>query len=90
MVLATDGGVAVSTDGGATFQRVDRGFPTVQFYTCAIGLRASSSLFGGTQDNYMNIYRGAAGGAWELSFPPQRGTSRGSASIPTGPRRSWP
>ena len=85
MVLATDGGVAVSSDGGFTFQRVDRGFPTVQLYTCAIGLRASSSLFGGTQDNYMNIYRGAAGDAWELSFPPQRGDITGISVHPNRP-----
>ncbi|MEO6195579.1 MAG: hypothetical protein ABIS20_21365, partial [Thermoanaerobaculia bacterium] len=85
MVLATDGGVAVSTDGGASFQRVDRGFPTVQLYTCAIGLRASSSLFGGTQDNAMTIYRGAAGDAWEFSHPPRRGDITGISVHPNRP-----
>ena len=85
MVLATDGGVAVSSDGGFTFQRVDRGFPTVQLYTCAIGLRDSSSLFGGTQDNDMNIYRGAAGDAWELSLPPRRGDITGISVHPNRP-----
>ncbi|HTG31551.1 MAG TPA: hypothetical protein VLB76_01370 [Thermoanaerobaculia bacterium] len=84
-VLATDGGVAVSSDGGATFQRVDRGFPTVQVYTCAIGLRDSSSLFGGTQDNAINIYRGAADGAWEISQPPRRGDITGLSVHPGRP-----
>ena len=73
IVLATDGGVAVSTDNGFTFRRADHGFPTVQLYTCAIGLRDSSTLFGGTQDNWMNAYRGAAEGAWDYSYPPARG-----------------
>ena len=84
-VLATDGGVAVSSDGGATFQRVDRGFPTVQVYTCAIGLRDSSSLFGGSQDNAINIYRGAADGAWEISQPPRRGDITGISVHPGRP-----
>jgi len=84
-VLATDGGVAVSSDGGATFQRVDRGFPTVQAYTCAIGRRESSSLFAGTQDNAINIYRGAADGAWEISQPPRRGDITGISVHPGRP-----
>jgi photosystem II stability/assembly factor-like uncharacterized protein len=84
-VLATDGGVAVSSDGGVTFQRVDRGFPTVQAYTCAIGLRESSSLFAGTQDNAINVYRGAADGAWEISQPPRRGDITGISVHPNRP-----
>jgi photosystem II stability/assembly factor-like uncharacterized protein len=84
MVLATDGGVAVSSGGGASFRRVDLGFPTVQFYTCAIG-RDSSTLFGGTQDNYMTVYRGAAGGAWEFSTPPRRGDITGISVNPAHP-----
>jgi photosystem II stability/assembly factor-like uncharacterized protein len=70
MVLATDGGVAVSADGGNTFKPVNRGFPTVQFYSCAIGLADSSTVLAGTQDNWMTVYRGAPGGAWEYSYPP--------------------
>jgi photosystem II stability/assembly factor-like uncharacterized protein len=84
MVLATDGGVAVSSGGGASFRRVDLGFPTVQLYTCAIG-RDSSTLFGGTQDNYMTVYRGAAGGAWEFSTPPRRGDITGISVNPAHP-----
>jgi photosystem II stability/assembly factor-like uncharacterized protein len=84
MVLATDGGVAVSTGGGASFRRVDLGFPTVQYYTCAIG-RDSTTLFGGTQDNYMNVYRGAAGGVWEISQPPRRGDITGISVNPAHP-----
>ena len=48
----------MSTDGGATFRRADQGFPTVQLYSCAIGLRDAVTLFGGTQDNWMGVYRG--------------------------------
>ena len=86
MALATDGGVAVSTDGGATFERVDQGFPTVQFYSCAIGLANPTSLFGGTQDNWMNVYRGAPGGAWEFSFPPNVGDVGGVTINPANPQ----
>jgi photosystem II stability/assembly factor-like uncharacterized protein len=73
IVFATDGGVAVSTDSGSTFGRADRGFPTVQLYTCAFGLRDPFTAFGGTQDNALAIYRGASGGAWETSHPPLLG-----------------
>ncbi|PYQ63209.1 MAG: hypothetical protein DMF53_10795 [Acidobacteria bacterium] len=86
MALATDGGVAVSTDGGATFERVDQGFPTVQFYSCAIGLANPTSLFGGTQDNWMNVYRGAPGGVWEFSFPPNVGDVGGVTINPANPQ----
>lgn len=77
IVFATDGGVAVSTDSGATFQRADRGFPTVQLYSCAVSPRDDLTLFGGTQDNWLTVYRGAAGGAWEYSFPPALGDITG-------------
>ncbi|HVT60629.1 MAG TPA: hypothetical protein VHR45_19805 [Thermoanaerobaculia bacterium] len=85
MVLATDGGVAVSADGGANFDRVDRNFPTVQYYSCAIGLTDSFTLFGGTQDNWMNVYRGAAGGAFEYSYPPGFGDVGGITVNPAKP-----
>jgi photosystem II stability/assembly factor-like uncharacterized protein len=85
VALATDGGVAVSRDGGATFQRVDRGFPTVQLYSCAIGLRDASTLFGGTQDNWMTAYRGDPGGAWEFTYPPNVGDVGGITIDPAHP-----
>jgi photosystem II stability/assembly factor-like uncharacterized protein len=85
IALATDGGVAVSTDGGATFARMDQGFPTVQFYSCAIGLKDGATLFGGTQDNWMNVYRGASGGAWEFSYPPNVGDVGGLTINPAAP-----
>ncbi len=85
IALATDGGVAVSTDGGATFARRDQGFPSVQFYSCAIGLKDAATLFGGTQDNWMNVYRGGVGGAWEFSFPPNVGDVGGLTIDPTAP-----
>jgi|HubBroStandDraft_3_1064219.scaffolds.fasta_scaffold00780_1 photosystem II stability/assembly factor-like uncharacterized protein len=85
MVLATDGGVAVSSDGGASFWRVDQGFPTVQFYSCAVGLADRSTLFGGTQDNWLNVYRGHPDRLWDFSFPPGFGDV-GSISVnPSAP-----
>ncbi|HEY0510285.1 MAG TPA: hypothetical protein VGH73_00175 [Thermoanaerobaculia bacterium] len=85
MALATDGGVAVSADGGASFQRVDRGFPTVQLYSCAIGLNDGVSLFGGTQDNWMTVYRGAPDGAWDYTYPPGVGDVGGATINPAHP-----
>ena len=87
MVLATDGGVAVSADGGATFNRKDQGFPTVQFYSCAVGLADSKTLFGGTQDNWMSVYRGAPGGAWEYTYPPGLGDVGGITINPLSPHQ---
>jgi photosystem II stability/assembly factor-like uncharacterized protein len=81
--LATDGGVAVSLDGGTSFQRVELGFPTVQFYTCAIGLLNPVSLFGGTQDNAMTIYRGDPARGWERSRPPGPGDVMAISIHPT-------
>jgi photosystem II stability/assembly factor-like uncharacterized protein len=86
MALATDGGVAVSTDGGATFERADQGFPTVQLYSCAIGPASPTALFGGTQDNWMNVYRGAPGGVWEFSYPPNVGDVGGVTVNPANPQ----
>lgn len=85
IVFATDGGVAVSTDGGATFNRADQNFRTVQYYSCAIGLNDSVTLFGGTQDNCMNAYRGAAGGSWEFTYPPGFCDDGGVSVNPTAP-----
>jgi len=73
LICATDGGVAVSRDGGATFTKVDAGFPTVQFYTCETGRGDDDTIFGGTQDNWGNVYRGATGGEFEYTFPPGLG-----------------
>jgi photosystem II stability/assembly factor-like uncharacterized protein len=87
MVLATDGGVAVSGDGGSTFQAANRGFPTVQFYSCAIGLGDSSTVLAGTQDNWMSVYRGAPGGIWEYSFPPGLGDVGGITVNPASPNQ---
>ncbi len=70
---ATDGGVAVSTDGGVSFYRMIDGFPTIQFYSCALTPGNRAPIYGGTQDNAINIFRGAAGGIFEGSFPPTLG-----------------
>jgi len=64
-IAATDGGVATSTDGGETFVRADQGFPTVQYYSCAIPPRDPVTVFGGSQDNALHVYRGDPGGAFE-------------------------
>lgn len=68
VVFATDGGVAVSTDNGSTFHRVDRGFPTVQLYACALGHDPVTAI-GGTQDNAMVVYHGTSEGNFEISHP---------------------
>jgi photosystem II stability/assembly factor-like uncharacterized protein len=72
-IAATDGGVAVSDDGGATFRRADQGFPNVQFYSCALAPGDRSTVYGGTQDNSMAIDRGSADGSFESSYPPRLG-----------------
>jgi len=72
-VAATDGGVAVSDDGGATFRRADQGFPNVQFYSCALAPGDRATVYGGTQDNSMAVYRGSPDGSFESSYPPRLG-----------------
>ena len=82
---ATDGGVAFSSDGALTFHRADQGFPTVQFYSCAIAPGARGTIYGGTQDNAMAIYRGDPGGAFESSGPPKLGDVGGISVNPANP-----
>jgi photosystem II stability/assembly factor-like uncharacterized protein len=79
---ATDGGVAVSSDGARTFTKVDQGFPNVQFYSCALVPGDRATILGGTQDNWMNVYRGDPGGAFEFSYPPRLGDVGGISVNP--------
>ncbi|HEX6179714.1 MAG TPA: hypothetical protein VFZ47_00635, partial [Chitinophagaceae bacterium] len=52
MVIACDGGIFLSRDGGITWNDRNRNLNIKQFYSCAIHPAAGSSyLIGGTQDN---------------------------------------
>ena len=48
---ANDGGVAVSTDGGKTFEDRSNGMVTAMFYTSDVAQSNSRIFGGGTQDN---------------------------------------
>lgn len=50
--IGNDGGVFKSTDGGATFSAVNRGYNTVQFYSVAFA--NTGEVLGGAQDNGTN------------------------------------
>jgi hypothetical protein len=49
MYFGTDGGISKSTDGGNTYQTVNRYFTTAQFYSISVG--PQGQIMGGTQDN---------------------------------------
>ncbi len=49
MYFGTDGGLSKSTNGGNTFQTMNRHFTTAQFYSIAVG--PQGQIMGGTQDN---------------------------------------
>lgn len=66
-IAATDGGVVVSTDGGRFFFRADQNFPTVQYYRCALAPGDPTTIFGGTQDVGLNVYRGDPSGSFDLT-----------------------
>lgn len=62
--LANDGGVFRSTDGGETFEGVNGGYQTQQFYNGSTNDASDPNLaMGGLQDNSTAIYRGS--GAWD-------------------------
>lgn len=61
--FANDGGVSRSIDGGQTFESVNGGYQSTQFYNGTVSHAASANLsMGGLQDNGSAIYRG--GGQW--------------------------
>lgn len=49
MVVGNDGGVFISTDGGANWQQ--KPFPVTQFYTSEIDFQNPDNFYGGAQDN---------------------------------------
>jgi hypothetical protein len=64
LYLANDGGVFRSTDGGETFEGVNGGYQTQQFYNGSTNYATDPNLaMGGLQDNSTTIYRGS--GDWD-------------------------
>lgn len=47
--VGSDGGISRSTDGGITYQTINKNLNTIQFYTIATS--ATGEVIGGTQDN---------------------------------------
>jgi photosystem II stability/assembly factor-like uncharacterized protein len=69
--LASDGGVAQSLDGGATWRHINNGLETAQFYTCGVaGTKAVGNVyhsgFTGTRDATTRIWENLEGHAWEF------------------------
>ncbi len=64
-ISGTDGGVAVSTDGGISFFAKNEGFPTVQFYSVAVVPGSPDTAYGGTQDNRMVAQRTNQGATFD-------------------------
>lgn len=69
--LASDGGVAQSMDGGATWGHINDGLETAQLYTCGIAGNTAvgnvyHSGFTGTRDATTRTWEGLEGHAWEF------------------------
>lgn len=63
--FANDGGIFRSLDGGATFEGVNGGYQTTQFYNGSVSYATDPNLaMGGLQDNASVIYRGHPDGRW--------------------------
>ena len=65
--FGSDGGVAKTQNGGATFSSMNRNYNTVQFY--AIGFAKTGEVIGGSQDNgtsYINYLGNTAQTAQEI------------------------
>ena len=65
--FGSDGGVAKTQNGGATFSAMNRNYNTVQFY--AIGFAKTGEVIGGSQDNgtsYINYLGNTAQTAQEI------------------------
>jgi photosystem II stability/assembly factor-like uncharacterized protein len=69
--LASDGGVAQSLDGGATWKHINNGLETANLFTCgiagtiAVG-NAYHSGFTGTRDATTRIWENIEGHSWEF------------------------
>lgn len=57
---ATDGGVARSTDGGATWSQLNAGVGTIQLYALCADPKDPERLYGGSQDNGSFMRPGAS------------------------------
>jgi len=55
-LVATDGGIFRSTDGGSTFSARNKSYNITQFYSCAIHPTNTDYFLGGTQDNGTRIF----------------------------------
>lgn len=69
--LASDGGVAQSLDGGATWSHINNGLETAQLYTCGIaGTKAVGNVFHsgftGTRDATTRVWENLEGHSWEF------------------------
>jgi len=69
--MASDGGVAESLDGGATWKHINNGLETAQLYTCGIADRTAvgnvyHSGFTGTRDATTRVWENLEGHAWEF------------------------
>lgn len=61
---ATDGGLARSSDSGATWERLNAGVGTVQLYGLCVDSVNPEIVYGGAQDNG-SFVRTSAAGAWK-------------------------
>lgn len=66
MYVANDGGIWRTTDGGSTFESLNYGITTIQYYKMASHPSDTNQMFGGAQDNgvYRTLDKGATN--WEL------------------------
>jgi photosystem II stability/assembly factor-like uncharacterized protein len=69
--MASDGGVAQSLDGGATWTHINNGLETAQLYTCGIANRKAvgnvyHSGFTGTHDATTRVWENLEGHSWEF------------------------
>jgi hypothetical protein len=60
IIVATDGGLSKSTNGGDTWTEINNGLVTFQFYAMGNDLLNSIVAYGGTQDNGSDKYTGSS------------------------------
>jgi MYXO-CTERM domain-containing protein len=51
LYAATDGGIARTLDGGTTWERLNSGVSTIQFYAVCVDPNDPDAVYGGAQDN---------------------------------------
>jgi photosystem II stability/assembly factor-like uncharacterized protein/PKD repeat protein len=62
LYLGCDGGIFSTSDGGASYQTLNRGLVTFQFYSVCHSLAAPGVVMGGAQDNGTSLRK--ADGTW--------------------------